>query len=61
MIKDIKILGGSRDIGDILIVDNRMENFAFQLENGVLVNPYVGQERDFTLLALEKYLLNIAT
>ena len=42
------------------IIDDRMENFRRNTDNGILIVPYVGEE-DFSLLKIQKWLLRDET
>lgn len=60
--KDLTILLEGRRIEDILIVDNKVESYASNLENGIPITDFLGQEDDTMLEQLERYLLrNIAS
>ena len=57
-IKDISLLG--RDIEKVIIVDNMIQNFRLQKENGILIKWYCGDdESDNTLFNLKKLLFRI--
>ena len=57
-IKDISLLG--RDIEKIIIVDNMIQNFRLQKENGILIKWYCGDDEcDNILFNLKKVLLRI--
>jgi Dullard-like phosphatase family protein len=51
-VKDLSILtgGNTLTLDDILIVDNNIYSFAFNLENGVAVRDYLGDKSDKCLL-----------
>ena len=57
-VKDLRILA-DRDLKDILIVDDQVVSFAFQLSNGIPIIPYIGDKNDNELLYLDKYLQSI--
>jgi len=57
-IKDLRIID-DRKMEEMLIVDNSILCFSFQLENGVPVTSYEGQEEDNELELLVSYLKNI--
>lgn len=42
---------------DIIIVDNKVESYALQLENGVPIKDYFGDPEDLQLLVLKDYLM----
>jgi Dullard-like phosphatase family protein len=57
-IKDISLLG--RNIEKIIIVDNLIQNFRLQKENGILISWYCGDnDNDNTLFNLQKLLIRI--
>ena len=59
-IKDLDIIM-DRDRKDLLIVDNSIMSFAFDLDNGVPINSYLGTEPDDKeLLFLYSFLEEIA-
>jgi Dullard-like phosphatase family protein len=50
-IKDLEILtAGEVPLNKILIIDNNLYSFAFNLENGIPVQHYLGDQRDRSLL-----------
>ena len=54
--KDLRIFL-DRNVNEMLIVDDRVCSFAFQLENGIPVKPFEGKDvSDDELLYLVKYL-----
>ena len=44
---------------DIIIVDNKIESYSSNLENGIPIISYYGQEGDTMLKKLAKYLLKL--
>ena len=56
-IKDISLLG--RNIQKVIIVDNMIQNFRLQKENGILIRWYCGDENDNILFNLKKLLMRI--
>ena len=54
-VKDLRIFV-DRELSNILIVDDHILSFAFQLENGIPVAPYNGEDRDDELNFLMTYL-----
>lgn len=58
-VKDLNILLADRTLADIVIVDNKIESYASNLENGIPITDYVGQENDDMLLILNRYLLKL--
>ena len=55
-IKDLSILLGNRALSDIIIVDNKVESYSSNLENGIPIISYYGQEGDMMLKKLAIYL-----
>ncbi len=53
-IKDMNIFEGF-DLKDILIVDNSVMSFAYDLDNGIPILPYYDAEKDFELLFVAYY------
>lgn len=58
-IKDLSILLGNRLLTDIIIVDNKIESYSSNLENGIPIISYYGQQGDYMLKKLSKYLLKL--
>ena len=58
-IKDLCALG--RDLSKVVIIDNSVEAFAFQLDNGVLIEDFLGSPEDTALLRMEAFLVKLAT
>ena len=52
IVKDLDIFtkGGALSLDDILIIDNHIYSFAFNLENGIPINDYLGNKNDKSLL-----------
>ena len=57
-IKDLCALG--RDLSKVVIIDNSVEAFAFQLDNGVLIEDFLGSPEDTALLRMEDFLVKLA-
>ncbi len=55
--KDLTILLSGRRIEDIVIIDNKVESYASNLENGIPITDFLGQDDDQMLEQLERYLL----
>ena len=55
-IKDLRIIKG-RDLKDIILVDNLVHSFGFQLENGVPILEFTDNRKDEELKHLTNYLL----
>ena len=47
----------NRDLDKCIIVDDHAYSFGFQLDNGVLMLPFTGEETDTELLTLGEYLI----
>lgn len=58
-VKDLNVLLNKRSLKDIVIVDNKIESYASNLENGIPIVDYVGQADDEMLVTLKKYLLKL--
>jgi len=58
--KYIGVLCGNRDIKDIIIVDNSTINYSLSISNGLPIADFKGQNEDFELPFLGKYLREIA-
>ena len=52
-VKDLRIF--NRSLDQLVIVDNEVTSFAFQLANGVPILPWTGDVTDTQLLALTHY------
>jgi len=55
-VKDLSIFKGSITLDDILIIDNNIYSFAFNLENGIPILNFMGDKRDTELLKAMAYL-----
>jgi endonuclease V-like protein UPF0215 family len=53
------LLQGGRVLKDIIIVDNKIESYSSNLENGIPIISYYGQQGDIMLKKLAKYLLKL--
>lgn len=53
--KDLRIIA-DREVKDMIIVDNSIISFAFNMENGVPIAAFTGQEEDDELLYLMSFL-----
>lgn len=58
-IKDLRIFH-QWDLKDIILVDNAVYSFGFQLDNGIPIFPYIKGKDDKQLLYLKEYLKSIA-
>jgi CTD small phosphatase-like protein 2 len=54
-VKDLRIIE-DRDLKDIILVDNSIVSFAFNLDNGVPISAFVRQPHDEEFLYLVSYL-----
>ena len=54
-IKDLRIFG-DRKLENIILVDNALYSFAYQIENGVPIIPFYDNKQDKELLSLKKFL-----
>ena len=54
-IKDLSLVS-NRNVKDIVIVDNSMFSFAFNLSNGILISSFFNDKNDSMLLNLSNYL-----
>ena len=57
-VKDLRIIG-DRDLKDIIIVDNSIISFLFQMSNGVPIHSFTGQKNDEELMYMVSYLEEI--
>ncbi len=58
--KDLRIIG-NRDMNDIVIVDNSVYSFAFQIDNGIPIIPFYNDPQDEEMLHLIYYLTCLAS
>ncbi len=56
-IKDLRIL--NRDLASVVIVDNSILSFAFQLDNGIPIIPFYDDKEDRILPTIKNYLLGL--
>ncbi len=56
--KDLRIFG--KDLADIVIVDNSLYAFAFQIDNGIPIVNYYDSQDDDELTHLQGYLKRLA-
>ena len=54
-IKDLRIFH-QKSLADIILVDNSVYSFAFQLDNGVPIVSYYNDKKDEEMLHLQFYL-----
>lgn len=58
-VKDLMILLNGRRLEDMVIIDNKMESYASNLENGIPITDYLGQDDDEMLEILTRYLIKM--
>ena len=58
-VKDLRILKGI-DLKDVVIIDNSILSFAYQIENGIPIVPYYEGKEDDELIFLSSFLINIS-
>ena len=54
-VKDLRVIG-NRDMKDMVIVDNSVYSFAFQIDNGIPIIPFYKDPNDEEMLHLIYYL-----
>lgn len=59
VVKDLRVFS-NRNMKDIIIVDNLVHSFGFQLENGFPILEFTDDDKDEELLHLADFLLEIA-
>jgi Dullard-like phosphatase family protein len=57
-IKDLRIFS-DRELSQVIIVDNSVISFAFQINNGIPIQPYLGSKQDYQLLYLMQFLMSL--
>lgn len=55
-VKDLRIFSEHRDLSDLVLVDNSVYSFAFQLENGVPIVSFYDEKDDDEMTHLMYYL-----
>ena len=58
-IKDLRIIK-NRNMKDIVIVDNAVYSFGFQLDNGIPILPFYDDKKDEEMLHLTTYLKTLS-
>jgi CTD small phosphatase-like protein 2 len=58
-VKDLRIFGNRR-LEDLILIDNSVYSFAFQLENGVPIIPFYRDNRDEELYHLMTYMQGVS-
>ena len=59
-VKDLDTLSEKYNLKDVVLIDNSVLSFAYHLNNGIPIVPYIEQKEDSQLLMLAYYLLSIA-
>ena len=59
-VKDLIILTENYDLKNVVLIDNSVLSFAYHLDNGFPVIPYINNKSDEILKSLALYLVNIA-
>lgn len=59
IVKDLNIFKGEVSLDDILIVDNNIYSFAYQLENGIPILDFMGDPHDTELLKVMETLSHL--
>ena len=58
-LKDLRIISNF-ELKDIQIIDNKVISFAMQIDNGILIYPYVGNDKDTQLKEMIPYLIKLS-
>ena len=59
-VKDLDTLTDKYNLKDVVLIDNSVLSFAYHLNNGIPIVPYIEQKEDSQLLMLAYYLVSIA-
>jgi len=59
-VKDLRVIE-DRELKDLIIVDNSIVSFAYQLSNGIPIKSFTGEHNDEELLFLVTYLEELFT
>ena len=59
-VKDLDTLNEYYNLKDIVLIDNSVLSFAYHLNNGIPIVPFIEQQNDTQLLMLAYYLVSIA-
>ena len=59
-IKDLRVIG-NRELKDMVLVDNAVYSFGYQIENGIPIIPYYDNKSDMELRFLTDYLKSLLT
>ena len=60
-VKDLDTLNKYYNLKDIVLIDNSVLSFAYHLNNGIPIVPFIDQKDDTQLLMLAYYLVSIAS
>ena len=60
-VKDLDTLNKYYNIKDVVLIDNSVLSFAYHLNNGIPIVPFIEQKDDTQLLMLAYYLVSIAS
>jgi len=58
-VKDLRVLKGV-DLSEVIIIDNSVLSFIFQMDNGIPILPFYENKNDIELKFLINYLENLA-
>ena len=58
-VKDLNILLNNRTLKDIVIVDNKVESYSSNLENGIPITSFYGKDDNQMLLKLHTYVMKL--
>jgi CTD small phosphatase-like protein 2 len=59
-VKDLDTLNEYYNLKDVVLIDNSVLSFAYHLNNGIPIVPFIEQQNDTQLLMLAYYLVSIA-
>lgn len=59
-IKDLRIFEDQWDLKDIVIIDNAVHSFGFQINNGIPMLPFYEDKDDIDMIYIAQYLKNLA-
>ena len=60
-VKDLDTLNKYYDLKDVVLIDNSVLSFAYHLNNGIPIVPFIEQKDDTQLLMLAYYLVSISS
>jgi TFIIF-interacting CTD phosphatase-like protein len=59
-VKDLQLLVGNRELKDIIIIDNKVESYSANMDNGIPIKSFMGEDdTDQFLLTLQDYLIKL--